>query len=88
MYLSWQNMATVGEKLSSSNELCLGIPCTAAVYIFLQGYARPPKTKLPNFILFHCFTTNRRKCQIHLTGLLFHLSVQFYAARQEIHPYA
>lgn len=69
MYLSWQNMAAVRENLSSSNELCSGIPWTLPVYIFLGGYAGPPKTKLCNVILFHCFTTNRRKCQILLIGL-------------------
>lgn len=69
MFLSWQNMAAARENLSSGNEICLGIPCTAAVYIFLGGYARPPKTKLGNVILFHSFTTNRRKSQIPLIGL-------------------
>lgn len=71
MYLSWQNMAAAREKLYSGNELCLGIPRAAAVYIFLQGYARPPKTKLCNVILFHCITANRRKCQSLLIGPAF-----------------
>lgn len=77
-YLSRQNMAAVRKNLSSSNELCLGIPWTAAVYIFLGGYARPPKTKLCNVILFHCFTTNRRKRQILLIGLCCFSSFLLY----------
>lgn len=78
MYLSWQNMAAAGKKLSSGNELCLGNPWEVAVYIFMWLFARPPKTKLCNVILFHCFTTNRRICQVFLIGLCCFSSLLCY----------
>lgn len=64
-----------------------------AVYVFLWGYARPPKTKLPNVILFHCITTNMRgkKGIFFPMGLnfqfIYFLCVPFCTCPQKIHSH-
>lgn len=63
-----------------------------AVYVFLWGYARPPKTKLPNVILFHCISTNmRKKSHFFPMGLnfqfIYFLCVPFCTCPQKIHSH-
>lgn len=65
----------------------LGLPWAVAVYVFLRGYGRPPKTKLPNVILFHCITTNMRKKPYTSNGPDFSSFLYYFIRRKSTHAH-
>lgn len=92
MCLSWQKerKKKAAEKRQRKRSpkavnYVLGLPWAVAVYVcyvFLRGYARPPKTKWPNVILFHCITTNMRKKPYTSNGPDFSSFLYYFIRRK------
>lgn len=89
MRLSWQKKRGSGKEKRSPKAVnyVLGLPWAVAVYVFLQGYARPPKTKLPNVILFHCISTNMRKKSYTSNGPDFSSFLYYFIWRKSTHAH-